>query len=115
MGFLTPAERDALTSALARRWHLWEMHRVKTLTAAARTFNPGCSHLLYEALAREFDEADQVARSREALLAAVDALEAHLQGDYAALFRDAGTQAEFESMVAEIRRAVGGAREGGPR
>lgn len=111
MGVLTREERDVLTRALARRWQLWDIHRVKeTLSEAPRTFNPGYtdSSLLYDALTRDFDDADATAGSREELLERVQALARRLEREYVVALRDARTRSEFDAMVAEMIRTVRG-------
>jgi hypothetical protein len=114
MSVLTPAERDALIESVSRRWHLWEMHRVKeTLTEAPRSFNPGYTdtYLLYEELTSGFDDANHTAVSREELLEQVDALANRLEAEYVVAFGDARTREEFRAMVADMRRIVRGGRE----
>jgi len=114
MGVLTRDERDALTVSLARRWRLWQMHEVKeTLSEAPRTFNRGYtdSYLLYDALTRDFGDAEEAATSREDLLIALQALVDRLQAHYATVLRDARARSEFDAMVEEMKQAVsGGAR-----
>jgi len=111
-GVLTPQELDALQQTLSRQRHLWARHEaLEKLGEAPRTFNPGYTdtELLYEELTSEFSDADATAKSRDELLARVDALTRRLETEYAVALRDSRARSEFDAMVAEIIRTIRGA------